>query len=207
VVQVNIDGRVVTAGGLVLNPFSKTDLEGPIGRDRGRFTVVAEGDESVFGLDGGRENSELGLIEARFRRELPNQTLSRALPTPTYQYPHQRPDGGALPPHIIRASPPALPPRITSLRRTEPFFGVRGPDDDRGYVGEDVERAAGTGLTGQSEQEFEPISLGRLEDDETVLKLRLVIGTTAAIESGGHGVPPSHDAATCADPERPAARP
>src|SRR5438270_11084574 len=72
VVDVELDGQRVTAGGLVLEPRSKVDLERPIGGpEDGRFTVIAEGDETVFGPDGGRDNQSLGLIEARFRRELP----------------------------------------------------------------------------------------------------------------------------------------
>ena len=72
VADISIDGRRVTAGGLVLRPWSTTDLERPVdeGED-GRFTVAAEGDESAFGPDGGRDNDALGLIDARFRRELP----------------------------------------------------------------------------------------------------------------------------------------
>jgi hypothetical protein len=207
VVHVEVDGRTVTGGGLVLNPFSKTDLERPIEGDSGRFTVVPEGDESVFGPDGGRDNPALGLIEARFRRELPNESSARALPTSTYQYPHLGPEGG-IPPRIIRTSPllPPLPPRVTALRAMEPSSGVRVPDARFGHALDEVERAAGTGLTGRSEQEFEPISLGPLEDEETVLRLRLVIGSEAAIEAAMHEGT-ADDALRSAGPERPAPRP
>src|SRR5581483_5659727 len=75
VVDVDIDGERVTAGGLVIAPWSATELERPIDAgETGRFTVVAEGDEGVFGPDGGRDNPALGLIEARFRRELPRES-------------------------------------------------------------------------------------------------------------------------------------
>src|ERR671913_163003 len=75
VVDVSIDGRRVTGGGLVLNASGTVDLERPIhATERGRFTVIAEGNERVFGPDGGRDNPDLGLIEARFRRELPDET-------------------------------------------------------------------------------------------------------------------------------------
>ena len=77
VVEVDVDGERVTAGGLVIAPCSVTELERPIDAgERGRFTVVAEGDEAVFGPDGGRDNPALGLIEARFRRELPRDPRS-----------------------------------------------------------------------------------------------------------------------------------
>src|SRR5438105_5357202 len=72
VADVSVDGRTVTAGGLVIEPWCTEELERPITPDEdGRFTVVAEGDERVFGPDGGRDNPNLGLIDVRFRRELP----------------------------------------------------------------------------------------------------------------------------------------
>src|SRR4051794_31323812 len=72
VADVALDGHRVTAGGLVLAPYGVTELERPVdATEDGRFTVVAEGDERVFGPDGGRDDPALGLIEARFRRELP----------------------------------------------------------------------------------------------------------------------------------------
>ena len=72
VVQIEIDGRSVTDSGLVLRPWSVTELERPL-RDgeHGRFTVIAEGNERAFGPDGGRDNESLGVICAAFRRELP----------------------------------------------------------------------------------------------------------------------------------------
>src|SRR5689334_980837 len=74
VADIAIDGHSVTGDGLVINAWSTVDLERPIhATERGRFTVIAEGDERVFGPDGGRDNPDLGVIEARFRRELPSQ--------------------------------------------------------------------------------------------------------------------------------------
>jgi hypothetical protein len=74
VAEVSIDGHSVTGRGLVIDASSSVDLERPIhATERGRFTVIAEGDERVFGPDGGRDNPNLGLIEARFRRELPSR--------------------------------------------------------------------------------------------------------------------------------------
>ena len=82
VADVSIDGRNVTAGGLVIDPWCTEELERPITPDEdGRFTVVAEGDETVFGPDGGRDNPDLGLIDVRFRRELP-AVPERARPLP-----------------------------------------------------------------------------------------------------------------------------
>src|SRR5919107_1429633 len=72
VADISIDGHPVTGGGLVIAAGGSVNLERPIhATERGRFTVIAEGDEQVFGPDGGRDNADLGLIEARFRRELP----------------------------------------------------------------------------------------------------------------------------------------
>src|SRR5438105_9329701 len=82
VADVSVDGRSVTAGGLVIEPYCTEELERPITPDEdGRFTVVAEGDERVFGPDGGRDNASLGLIEVRFRRELPQDNRRRDVPT------------------------------------------------------------------------------------------------------------------------------
>src|SRR5690349_4142165 len=84
VADVRIDGKCVTATGLVLNPWSVAELQRPMDAgEHGRFTVIAEGDERVFGPDGGRENAELGLVEVRFRRELPREPrASAARPLP-----------------------------------------------------------------------------------------------------------------------------
>ena len=61
VAYVSIDGHSVTGNGLVINAWSSVDLERPIhATERGRFTVIAEGDERVFGPDGGRDNDALG---------------------------------------------------------------------------------------------------------------------------------------------------
>jgi hypothetical protein len=65
-----------------------------------------------------------------------------------------------------------------------------------------IERAAGTGLTGHSDQQFVPIQLGPLEAEATVIQLRLVIGAEEVLDAEeprpliAHRTPP-----------RPAARP
>ena len=64
-----------------------------------------------------------------------------------------------------------------------------------------IERAAGTGLTGSSAQEFVPIQVGELETEATVIRLRLVIGSPAEIDAPR----PLPDAD--ATPWRPASRP
>src|SRR3954469_22919354 len=75
VAEVHVDGSTVTGRGLVIEAYAVVTLERPVdARDPGRFTVIAEGDERVFGPDGGRDNADLGCIEVRFRRELPRQT-------------------------------------------------------------------------------------------------------------------------------------
>ena len=210
VADVRIDGRVVTAGGLVIDAGCVEELERPITPDEdGCFTVVAEGDERVFGPDGGRDNEALGLIEVRFRRELPSGERPRPLPS-------DRGFGGI----------PALPPRLSSVRsslsrddRMPPngshalFFGRIGqftsPELDRADSSldldapqlEDIERAAGTGLTGHSAQRFQPTTLGTLEAEATVIRLRIVIATEDAIRTA-----PLHRDGP-ATPARPLARP
>jgi hypothetical protein len=64
-----------------------------------------------------------------------------------------------------------------------------------------VERAAGTGLTGSSSQEFVPVSIGALEPEATVIRLRLVIGSEEALATP-RPLPKSNDV-----PARPAPRP
>jgi hypothetical protein len=64
-----------------------------------------------------------------------------------------------------------------------------------------VERAAGTGLTGHSTQQFVATELGRLEAEATVIQLRLVIAEAEAIVAAK----PRSD--LTAVPARPAARP
>jgi hypothetical protein len=49
---------------------------------------------------------------------------------------------------------------------------VRGIPEE---VSDATERAAGTGLTGSSGQEFVPVSVGALETEPTVIRLRLVM--------------------------------
>ena len=109
VAEVSIDSHTVTGNGLVINAWSSVDLERPIhATERGRFTVIAEGDERVFGPDGGRDNAALGLIEARFRRELPNATHREPLHEPTMPRPIVT---MPTPPGIPSPDPGAVPPR------------------------------------------------------------------------------------------------
>ena len=211
VADVSIDGRIVTAGGLVIEPYCTEELERPISPDEdGRFTVVAEGDERVFGPDGGRDNPELGLIQVRFRRELPGgPERPRPLP-PTISESsilalssRLTPDNGG---RFRRSDTPPSRNEIKSLllgrdgvlaEPSRPFEDDLALDDSS----LDVERAAGTGLTGHSAQRFVPTQLGPLEHEATVIQLRLVIATVEAIEA----------ASSLADvqraPERPAALP
>lgn len=210
VADVRIDGRVVTAGGLVIDAGCVEELERPITPDEdGCFTVVAEGDERVFGPDGGRDNEALGLIEVRFRRELPTGERPRPLPSV-----------GAL------GLPREIPSRLSSVRFSSSSGDGAAPNGPRailfGRLGqfnspdlgledsnldldapqlEDVERAAGTGLTGHSAQRFQPTTLGTLEAEATVIRLRIVIATEDAIRTA-----PLHGDGR-ATPARPLARP
>jgi hypothetical protein len=123
VAEVRVDGRPVTAGGLVLDPRTTVELERPIhATEHGRFTVVAEGDEGVFGPDGGRDNAELGLIEVRFRRELPGASGWDA-PAPV---------AGASRPEPLRPEPLRPEPLPPEPRRPlHPRPGVTPPAGPR----------------------------------------------------------------------------
>jgi hypothetical protein len=65
-----------------------------------------------------------------------------------------------------------------------------------------IERAAGTGLTGRSDQQFIPVSLGPLEAEATVIQLRLVIGSEQALADDA-----LRPLVADETPSRPAARP
>lgn len=210
VADVRIDGRVVTAGGLVIDAGCTEELERPITPDEdGCFTVVAEGDERVFGPDGGRENDALGLIEVRFRRELPTGERPRPLPGDRELggIPELRPRPSSA--RFSLSSDDMVPPNGSRTL----FFGRLGqftsPDLDRQDSApdldaprlDDIERAAGTGLTGHSAQRFRPTTLGTLESEATLIQLRIVIATEDAIRTA-----PLHREGP-AIPARPLARP
>jgi hypothetical protein len=213
---VTIDGRTVTAGGLVIEPYCTEELERPITPDEdGRFTVVAEGDERVFGPDGGRDNSDLGMIEVRFRRELPAGP-ERARPlSPTMSETLLRGPGTPSPAHPSRLNPDILAPFNASASPHSRMnrFGRRMDGAPSAWLApdkaitpaepslEDVERAAGTGLTGHSTQRFVPTQLGPLENEATVIQLRLVIASAEAIDAARSLVDEPMP------PVRPAARP
>ena len=236
VAEVSIDGHGVTGNGLVINPWSTVDLERPIhASERGRFTVIAEGDERVFGPDGGRDNAALGLIEARFRRELPNAARPEPVYEPTIPRPivtmpspgPSSPEPGPTPPRRPMAPPDWTPltwqaqttgstdgaaiPRARSglspfarftslLARMAPDVSVESPGMPEQMTA-GVERAAGTGLTGSSAQEFVSVSVGALETEATVIRLRLVIGAEEALAIP-RPLPKTDDV-----PARPAPRP
>jgi hypothetical protein len=220
VADVRIDGESVTAGGLVIEAWSTEELERPISdAEDGRFTVIAEGDERVFGPDGGRDNPDLGLIEVRFRRELPRRggegdrprplpptLFERMLGAPVVPHPNDPRFPGRFPPEWVPEVGPRAPtnevvktmglhPSVTP-QRPMPHESITRPTDER-----DIERAAGTGLTGHSEQRFRATEIGPLENEATVIQLRLVIGSEEAMEE----VRPVRDSSTA--PARPAPRP
>lgn len=237
VADVSIDGHSVTGNGLVIRPWSSVDLERPIhATERGRFTVIAEGNEQVFGPDGGRDNANLGLIEARFRRELPQNDgrrtdvltdYSRGTPRPivTMPSPPTPEQPPSAPPRRPFAPPEWTPPTWERSALTKEPLGKRvsraisalmaptqpvpteplsdGDAFGSPAFGDQIERAAGTGLTGSSAQEFEPTHVGPLESEATVIQLRIVIGT-ADVFSAPRALP---DDAVHVAPSRPAARP
>ena len=232
VADTSIDGHTISGGGLVIDAWKTVDLERPIHEtERGRFTVIAEGNEQVFGPDGGRDNANLGLIEARFRRELPRHQPRDVPPRPTpYELPR--------PIVVTMPSPSPRPDTEPQPRRTPPTWLGRnrvfgGQSEDGGsnwpeinalfaasapvlpfaipeqspssiestFDGDAIDRAAGTGLTGQSSQEFTPVHVGQLESEATVVRLRLVIGTEGAL-AAPRPLPERDDV-----PARPAPRP
>jgi tetrahydromethanopterin S-methyltransferase subunit D len=93
------------------------------------------------------------------------------------------------------------PPPISSLHFTSVEAPAHIAPPTRDGAGE-IERAAGTGLTGHSDQEFVPMSLGPLEADATLVQLRIVIGTESAIVDE-----PARPLVERQTPARPAARP
>lgn len=189
VCHLEIDGKPVTAGGLVLNAYATTTLERPIDDgETGRFTVFAEGDERIFGPDGGRDNPQLGCIDASFQRELPSRSYAQFESDEFMSF--------------MRRLPTSDRPRfaLPDISAIAPLSVSEGATGDHRL--DAIERAAGTGLTGHSSQRFEPIALGPLEEEATVIQLRLVIGTDEAFAAPR---PLRND--TEQTPARPAARP
>jgi hypothetical protein len=226
VADISIDGHSVTGGGLVIDAGSTVNLERPIhATERGRFTVIVEGNEDVFGPDGGRDNPDLGLIEARFRRELPGRAPSDAprmpaVPRPIVTMPGPVPGipAPATPPGRPFTPPEWTPPTwqaswsrvddaLGSRRRwgLDGFMAPTPPAEEHdappAAIPDAIERAAGTGLTGASTQEFASVHVGPLETEATVIRLRLVIGSDASVNAPRPL--PESDAA----PARPLARP
>jgi hypothetical protein len=224
VAEVRIDDKPVTAGGVVIAAYGAMTLERPVDDgETGRFTVIAEGDERVFGPDGGRDNEALGCIEVSFRRELP-RSVHRA---PSLEFddtprplPIAEPPKPSIPSHPSHPSHPSTPPGrpMAPPEWTPPSFSAMGRGAGAGDAStfplqvdepgmryesplDQIERAAGTGLTGRSMQEFQSVMIGPLEDEATVIRLRLVIGTDEAFVSPR----PLPDVERA--PARPAARP
>jgi len=206
VAVIEIDGKSITDSGLVLRPWSVTELERPL-RDgeHGRFTVIAEGNERVFGPDGGRDNEVLGIIKSAFRRELPP-----ASPPSTDD--DSLDDVISLDRPIRHSFDPESPQRRSRFSRDwSPPMNLAGaaqpsvdriPTQRRRVFEQDIAGAAGTGLSGHSDQEFVPIHMGPLENEATIITLRLVIGTDDALDETSPR--PLHSQRM---PERPAARP
>lgn len=206
VAQVSVDGKDVTERGLVIDAYAVMTLERPVtGNDSGRFTVIAEGDERVFGPDGGRDNEALGLIEVRFRRELPRES-ARHIPDFISSPPIPRPIEPTIPmpPGRPMAPPEWTPPGIrASAPRPHDISAIASRLTERSHALDPdvVERAAGTGLTGSSTQQFIPVSIGPLEQEATVIRLRVVIGTEEAFNEA-RPLPEAGEV-----PARPPARP
>ena len=91
-------------------------------------------------------------------------------------------------------------PFTSLLAREAPDVSV-GSVDVPDQISDGIERAAGTGLTGSSDQDFVRVSVGALEAEATVIRLRLVIGSEEALAAPRPL--PTDDAV----PARPAPRP
>jgi len=186
VAKVSLDGLPVTEGGLVLSPGEAMTLERPVtDGEHGRFTVFPEGTEAVFGDDGGRGNPDLGLVDVEFRRELERPPVLRGVaaeppaPVPGFDFPPLP----APPPGTPPGAParPSHAPQIWSSA-SAPGAPMRAPAPAPAAIlrESDVGSAAGTGLTGRSEQGFRTVPVGALEETATRVALRIVIGTPEA---------------------------
>jgi hypothetical protein len=145
--------------------------------------VFAEGTEEVFGDDGGRGNPDLGLVEVEYRRELasppPPVYIPRAAPP---AMPGREFDFPAAP---LPSPPPAAPARPSTVPRIwssaqAPATTSAAPPPPAAVRESDVDSAAGTGLTGRSEQSFRTVAVGPLEETATRVALRIVIGRQEA---------------------------
>ena len=208
VAKVSLDGLPVTEGGLVLPPGGATTLERPVSDgEHGRFTVFPEGTEEVFGEDGGRGNPDLGLVEVEFRRELEPPPVPVAVPRAPFPPRVRELDLPPMPPPwpvpgAAPAAPPPPPtaPRIWSAASAPPMRAQAAPA--AAIRESDVGSAAGTGLTGRSEQGFRTVPVGPLEEAATRVTLRIVIGRPEAF-GRARPLPGAERAA----PPRPAPRP
>lgn len=191
VAKVSLDGLPVTEGGLVLSPGEAMTLERPVtDGEHGRFTVFPEGTEEVFGDDGGRGNPDLGRVDVEFRRELEPPPEPVALPRVSPAPPGH--DFG-VPPAPSPATPPGPPPMrarafpVPQIWSSAPGAApapappVQAPAPAR-FSESDVGSAAGTGLTGRSEQSFRTVPVGPLEETPTRVVLRIVIGRPEAFD-------------------------
>jgi hypothetical protein len=96
----------------------------------------------------------------------------------------------------------AVPPTAHRIGAPPPAHRPAAPHGPQTPPAPTIERAAGTGLTGRSEQRFVPTTVGALEPEATVLQLRLVIGSEAALAEAA-----ARPLAGRRAPTRPAARP
>lgn len=189
-VQVKLDGRLVTEQGLVLNAWQTIFLERPIhATERGRFTVFAEGQTEVFGEDGGRDNPDLGVIEVTHQLEqVPVATLEPYWVRPCWPYRRTYPtfpspwdyygpyNGGVLyDSQEIIGNNKGFAGSV--LRASQDQAQVSWTNTSTLNAPQNVAeaKAAGTGLTGRSDQNFTPTTIGALESAVTTILLRLIL--------------------------------
>jgi hypothetical protein len=186
VAKVSLDGLPVTEGGLVLSPGEARTLERPVtDGEHGRFTVFPEGTEEVFGDDGGRGNPDLGLVDVEFRRELERPPVLQGIaaeppaPGPGFDFPPLPPPPPGTPPGAP-ARPSSVPQIWSSASAPAAPMQAPAPAPAAILRESDVGSAAGTGLTGRSEQSFRTVPVGALEETATRVALRIVIGAPEA---------------------------
>jgi hypothetical protein len=234
VVHIAIDGSDMTEGGLVLSGNATSTLERPVkAGENGRFTVFSEGNERVFGPDGGRSNPDLGLILVRAQWEKkpdPPTKVHHHHYHHHHDYQWYGPYRHPFSPWVIYGTNATSSDASDSLLRSsvrgtsasvtrgvsnsaagapnvsytttenasiggasiggEATFSPDSASISTNYVHVDsasfapaVERAAGTGLTGESKQTFQYVVMGAMEPGETVVTLRLVVGNQQIIDA------------------------
>lgn len=203
VAHVSLDGASVTEGGLVLEPYQRVVLQRCVAtHETGRFTVRPEGDTAAFGASGGRDNPDLGLIHVRLDVERPRPRP--VIPTwpvpqpPVWPVPTPAPwlqgpiwIGGSNDAVFGALQDSAAPRNYRSMNVSSRMMKTAAPTAESSptlnaaisasHLAEaapaaDAYTAAGTALTGHSDQRFHSVTMGPCDEGVGELCLRLVVG-------------------------------